>query len=434
MKINKKYKIVCCLLWLSLTAMAQDAATDMDNRHVPASPHWYVGVQGGVPFGISTFSSFGADKTRAGYDFGLYGGYSFNPVLSAEISMKWGKTALSAQDCCIEKGYWLGADGVRYHAPVAGLDGWSYADLESSVTLRQYAIQLNVNVFGLFERTRKSPWRLEVSPLLAAVGTKAAIKTTADDAKVMQGSTNRHLGLGGNLQAGYRLTEHLNIGIYSGITYLTGKRMDGMPEYVHKRNYIWESGIRLGWSFGKCGKVKKQTQLPAATTEQPRMVCPEQPEHPEHSEHPEKPERPTIVKPNDAAVLPVDTASKAETAIIAVETEEEAILTFPTVYFAFNRTNITASEEAKLHTICRILKEHPDVYIIVTGWCDNKGNRAVNDRMSHQRARAVKSWLVRHGITAERIRTQGKGTDRNEPDAAKARRAVTEEQRKEEQR
>lgn len=106
--INKRYRNVCCLLWLIFTAMAQ--GTGAQNRDIPASPHWYVGVQGGVPFGISTFSSFGADKPRAGYDFALYGGYRFNPVLSAELSVKWGKTPLSAQDCCIEKGYWLGAD------------------------------------------------------------------------------------------------------------------------------------------------------------------------------------------------------------------------------------------------------------------------------------------------------------------------------------
>ena len=43
--------------------------------------NWYIGIQGGVPFGVSTFSSFGADKTRAGYDIGLYAGYRFNPVL-----------------------------------------------------------------------------------------------------------------------------------------------------------------------------------------------------------------------------------------------------------------------------------------------------------------------------------------------------------------
>ena len=51
------------------------------------------------------------------------------------------------------------------------------------------------------------------------------------------------------LQAAYRITDHLNLGIYTGITYLTGSPLDGMPEHLHQANYIWESGLRLGWFF-----------------------------------------------------------------------------------------------------------------------------------------------------------------------------------------
>ena len=34
---------------------------------------WYVGVEGGMPFGFSTFSSFGHDKTHLGWAAGVYG-------------------------------------------------------------------------------------------------------------------------------------------------------------------------------------------------------------------------------------------------------------------------------------------------------------------------------------------------------------------------
>ena len=51
---------------------------------------WYVGVEGGMPFGFSTFSSFGHDKTRLGWAAGLYGGYRFNSIFSAELSAKYG--------------------------------------------------------------------------------------------------------------------------------------------------------------------------------------------------------------------------------------------------------------------------------------------------------------------------------------------------------
>ena len=40
---------------------------------------WYVGVEGGMPFGFSTFSSFGHDKTHPGWAAGLYGAIVLTP-------------------------------------------------------------------------------------------------------------------------------------------------------------------------------------------------------------------------------------------------------------------------------------------------------------------------------------------------------------------
>ena len=207
---------------------------------------WYVGVEGGMPFGFSTFSSFGHDKTQFGWAAGLYGGYRFNSIFSAELSAKYGEMNLSAQDCCVERTYWLGSDGVLYKAGVLGMDSWEYANLKSHVRMGQYGARVNVHLLGLFHQTADSRWDLAVSPHIYAVTTKADIRTIADDAKVMKGSTNWHLGYGADLQVGYQLTSCLKLGIYSGLTRLTGERMDGMPEYQHKNNFLWESGIRLG--------------------------------------------------------------------------------------------------------------------------------------------------------------------------------------------
>lgn len=306
-------------------------------------------------------------------------------------------------------------------APMIDGDSWDYADLKSSVTMQQYGVRLNVNLFGLFAATRQSRWTLEVSPTLAAVGTKATVKTIADNAAVLHGSTEWHLGTGGNLQAGYALTKNLHLGVYSGITWLTGNGMDGMPEHSHNANYIWESGVRIGWTFGKAkGKAKKTVQpMPAELS---REVCPE------------KPESPTMTEEKKDTATVQDTENKAETAVIAVETEPEARIAFPTVYFGFNRTDIGTSEAGKLRIILDVLKEHPDIQVLVTGWCDSVGSRKVNDRISRKRAEAVKDWLVSNSINGSRIRTVGKGTDTAEPNAAKARRATTEKQGKEVQR
>lgn len=213
---------------------------------------WYVGLQGGVPFGVSAYSSFGADKTRAGWTAGVYGGYRFSPVLSLEVQAAWGQVNLSSRGCCPD--YWLGSDGIRYEAAVAGMDGWAWNSLTSRTTTQRYGVQLNVNILGFFRSTRESRWTLEVSPLLAAYGTKAEFRAIDGGDAALKGGTRWHLGAGGNIQAGYDITRNLRLGIYTGVTYLTGQPLDGTPEHLHKANYIRESGLKLGWSFGKQGK------------------------------------------------------------------------------------------------------------------------------------------------------------------------------------
>ena len=391
---------------LPLSTMKAEEGKDV----LAPSQGWYVGIEGGMPFGFSTFSSFGHDKTHLGWAAGLYGGYRFNSIFSAELSAKYGEMNLSAQDCCVERNYWLGSDGVLYNAGVLGMDSWEYANLKSHVRMGWYGARVNINLLGLFHQTANSRWDLAVSPHIYAVTTKADIQTIADDAKVMKGSTNWHLGYGADLQVGYQLTSCLKLGIYSGLTRLTGERMDGMPEHLHKNNFVWESGVRLGINLSKKkNKVAETPSVPQQEVLQKEVLQQE----PTSSEE----------------VNLKETVDKAETKVAEQDLKESAKVTFPVIYFTFNSIDIQQNEETKLNAILKTLKENPNMKVTVTGWCDTKGSVAVNKRISRQRAEAVKTWLAKNGIEANRITAIGNGSDDTQ-DADKARRVETKDNHK----
>ncbi|MQN59016.1 OmpA family protein [Segatella copri] len=378
------------------------AKAEANDSNLPDSKGWYLGVDGGLPFGLSTFSSFGHDKTHLGWAAGIYGGYRFNPIFSAELSARYGEVNLSAQDCCVERNYWLGSDGILYKAGVLGMDSWEYAQLKSHVRMGWYGARVHVNLLGLLRNTAHSRWTVAVSPHLYAVTTCADIQTLADHAEVMKGSTRWHLGYGASLQAGYQLTSNLNLGIYSGLTRLSGERMDGMPEHLHKNNFVWESGIRLGISFSK----KKNKIVETPSVPQTEVL---------HQD--------TILSEN-VNQKEKETVDKAETKVVEQDIKEPVKVTFPVIYFSFNRITIRPSEVSKLKSILHILKENPEMKVTVTGWCDTRGSVAVNRRISRQRAQALKTWLVKRGIAASRISVVGKGSDASRT-APKARRVET---------
>ena len=378
------------------------AKAEASDSNLPDSKGWYLGMDGGLPFGLSTFSSFGHDKTHLGWAAGIYGGYRFNPIFSAELSARYGEVNLSAQDCCVERNYWLGSDGMLYKASVLGMDSWEYTQLKSHVRMGWYGARVHLNLLGLLRNTAHSRWTVAVSPHLYAVTTCADIQTLADHAEVMKGSTRWHLGYGASLQAGYQLTSNLNLGIYSGLTRLSGERMDGMPEHLHKNNFVWESGIRLGISFSK----KKNKIVETPSVPQTEIL---------HQD--------TILSEN-VNQKEKETVDKAETKVVEQDIKEPVKVTFPVIYFSFNRITIRPSEVSKLKSILHILKENPEMKVTVTGWCDTRGSVAVNRRISRQRAQALKTWLVKRGIAASRISVVGKGSDASRT-APEARRVET---------
>ena len=91
-----------------------------------------------------------------------------------------------------------------------------------------------------------------------------------------------------------------------------------------------------------------------------------------------------------------------------------------------SETALAGNSMEQLDNIAAILKNYPDVRIRIGGFADKTGTRAVNYEISKKRAEYIKSILVKDGIPADRISTEGFGKDfaTVPADATAAQRAV----------
>ena len=75
-----------------------------------------------------------------------------------------------------------------------------------------------------------------------------------------------------------------------------------------------------------------------------------------------------------------------------------------TIYFDSNSAKLSVREKAHLDYYIENILAKTDNKITVTGFADSKtGNKAVNDRIAGKRAEAIKDYIVKAGVAADRI-------------------------------
>ena len=79
------------------------------------------------------------------------------------------------------------------------------------------------------------------------------------------------------------------------------------------------------------------------------------------------------------------------------------------IFFDFNKTSFQDDSYPDLDKLVDFLNDHPDVKIRLEGHTDDVGEEAYNQKLSEDRAGAVKNYLVKQGIDGKRIRTVGFG-------------------------
>lgn len=82
------------------------------------------------------------------------------------------------------------------------------------------------------------------------------------------------------------------------------------------------------------------------------------------------------------------------------------------VFFAFDKSDLTAESRDTLANDAKLLKAASGVKIVVEGHCDERGTNEYNLGLGERRANAVKNYLVSLGISASRIKTISYGEEK----------------------
>ena len=84
-----------------------------------------------------------------------------------------------------------------------------------------------------------------------------------------------------------------------------------------------------------------------------------------------------------------------------------------------------ATPVAELDTFAAALQNNPEVSnVVITGHTDQLGTAAINNRLSQQRADAVKAYLVSKGVAASRLTARGMGSSKLVTDCKEKTRAA----------
>ena len=88
---------------------------------------------------------------------------------------------------------------------------------------------------------------------------------------------------------------------------------------------------------------------------------------------------------------------------------DEKVLVFGDTHFDFDKSTLSREAKTLLDKDVQLLKENPETDVRMAGYTSGKGTEDSNQKLSENRANAVRDYLVEKGITPERITTIGYG-------------------------
>lgn len=110
----------------------------------------------------------------------------------------------------------------------------------------------------------------------------------------------------------------------------------------------------------------------------------------------------TTPPPSPPPAIPVEKKSK-------VYIEKEKIVITDTIYFGSGKANILPLSFVILDAVADLLQKNPEIKIRIEGHTDSMGRDDLNMKLSQARAESVMKYLIKKGVTAERLEAKGYG-------------------------
>ena len=125
---------------------------------------------------------------------------------------------------------------------------------------------------------------------------------------------------------------------------------------------------------------------------------------------------------SSCSTLNVTQESVSSESIMTIETsgpkddyinyDSQAIFANATIYFEFDKSNLTSKSIQTLKSAVNALKENSSIKITLAGHADERGTREYNLALGQRRAEIVSDYLVLNGIQNQRITVKSYGEER----------------------
>jgi peptidoglycan-associated lipoprotein len=92
--------------------------------------------------------------------------------------------------------------------------------------------------------------------------------------------------------------------------------------------------------------------------------------------------------------------------------EEEFKANVQDIFFDYDSYDIRGDAQTTLSKDASYLASHPDIKIVIGGYCDERGSNEYNLALGQNRADAAKNALVSAGVAADRIRVISYGKEK----------------------